>query len=73
LLRGNKSVDKSKGIDIAFVFSHLGMFTDSEFVRAIVQYNKQWRKLELPDTEVITRAKRRSVLRKLFSRSRSEE
>ncbi len=68
LLRGNKTVDRSKGINIGYVFSHLNSFDDSGFVKALVQYNKHWRKVELLDTEVKIRPERKSLFPKFFSR-----
>jgi hypothetical protein len=68
LLRGNKSIDKTKGINIAYVFSILDKFTDEDFVRAFVQYNKHWRKVELPDSDVAPVREKKGLFKKLFSK-----
>jgi hypothetical protein len=59
LLRGNRSINRSKGIDMNYIFSNLGMFSDSDFRRALVQYNKQWRKVDLHDTDVVIEKKKK--------------
>jgi hypothetical protein len=66
LLRGNTKVDKSKGIDMNFVFSNLDKFSDDDFVKAFVQYNRHWRKVELPDTEVAIGKEKKGLFKKIF-------
>lgn len=68
LLRGNTSVDKSRGINIAYVFDNLKKFSDSEFVKAAVQYNKQWRKAELHDADAAVGVEKKGLFKKIFSR-----
>lgn len=66
LLRGNTSIDKTKGINIAYVFENLDKFSDAEFVKALVQYNKQWRKVELIDSDAAIGKEKKGLFRKLF-------
>jgi hypothetical protein len=66
LLRGNKSIDRTKGINVAYVFSVLDKFPDEDFVRAFVQYNKHWRKVELPDSDVAHVKEKKGLFKKLF-------
>jgi hypothetical protein len=68
LLRGNTSVDKSKGINIAYVFENLDKFSDDEFIKAMVQYNKQWRKVELLDSDAAIGEEKKGLLKKIFPR-----
>lgn len=65
LLRGNPKIDKSGGINIDFIFSNLDKFDDYDFVRAFVQYNKHWHKVELLDSEVAS-GKGKGFLKKIF-------
>lgn len=66
LLRGNTKIDKSKGIDIDFIFLHLDKFTDYEFVYAFVQYNRHWRKVALPDADVAEVKEKKGLFKKIF-------
>jgi len=66
LLRGNTSIDKTKGINIAYVFENLNRFTDDEFIKALVQYNKQWKKVELYDSDAAIGAEKKGLFKKLF-------
>jgi hypothetical protein len=68
LLRGNTTVDKSRGINIAYVFENLNKFTDGEFIKALVQYNKQWRKAELLDSDVVLAEEKKGLFNKMFNR-----
>ncbi|MGH2575503.1 MAG: hypothetical protein ACRDFC_07370, partial [Ignavibacteria bacterium] len=68
LLRGNKSVDKAKGINIDYVFSNLQQFTDDDFRGALEEYNKHWRKVDLKEFTLSTPPKRKGFFGKLFSR-----
>jgi hypothetical protein len=68
LLRGNTSIDKTKGINIAFVFDNLAKFSNPEFVKALVQYNKQWRKIELFDSDVAIETPKEGIFKKLFNK-----
>lgn len=68
LLRGNTTINKSKGINIAYVFDNLNKFSDAEFVRTVVQYNKQWRKVELPDSDAAIGEEKKGLFKKLFSK-----
>jgi len=65
LLRGNTKIDRAKGININYIFENLDMFSDDEFVKAFVQYNKQYRKITLPDAE-IAKPKKKGILGKWF-------
>jgi len=65
LLRGNPKIDRSGGINIGYIFSNLDKFDDDDFVRAFVQYNKHWHKVELPDSDVAT-GKRKGLFKKIF-------
>jgi hypothetical protein len=67
LLRGNPKIDKTGGINIGFIFSNLDKFDDDDFIRAFVQYNKHWHKVELPDSDVAV-SKRKGLFKKIFSR-----
>ncbi len=66
LLRGNTSIDKTNGINIAYVFENLNKFSDAEFIKALVQYNKQWRKVELPDSDAAIGGEKKGLFKKLF-------
>jgi len=66
LLRGNTNIDKTKGIDMNFVFSNLDKFSDDDFVKAFVQYNKHWRKVELPDTDAALGKEKKGLFKKIF-------
>jgi hypothetical protein len=66
LLRGNRKIDKTKGIDMNFIFSNLDKFDDNDFVRAFVQYNKHWHKVELLDSDAAV-SKRKGLFKKIFS------
>jgi hypothetical protein len=68
LLRGNKSIDKTKGINIAYIFENLNKFSDDEFIRALVQYNKQWRKVELIDSDAAIGKEKKGLFKKILSR-----
>jgi hypothetical protein len=68
LLRGNTSIDKTKGINIAYVFENLNKFSDNEFIKAFVQYNKQWRKIELIDSEAAINEEKKGLFKKLFTK-----
>ncbi len=68
LLRGNTSIDKTKGINIAYVFENLKKFSDAEFVKALVRYNKQWRKVELLDSDAAIGAEKKGLFKKIFNR-----
>jgi hypothetical protein len=68
LLRGNTTVDKTKGINISFVFENLNNFSDDEFIKAMVQYNKQWRKVELPDSDAAIGGEKKGLFKKIFSK-----
>lgn len=52
LLRGNTRIDRRKGINVNYIFENLELFNDEDFVKAFVQYNKQYKKINLPDSEV---------------------
>lgn len=65
LLRGNTKIDRTKGVNIEYIFENLEMFSDSDFVKAFVQYNKQYHKISLPDTE-IAGPKKKGLIKKLF-------
>ena len=65
LLRGNPKIDKSGGINIGFIFSNLEKFEDDDFIRAFVQYNKHWHKIELLDSDVAF-GKRKGLFKKIF-------
>jgi len=47
MLRGNTRIDRTKGLDISYVFSNLKIFKDDDFRKALVQYNKHWRRVDL--------------------------
>ena len=64
LLRGNTKIDRRKGININYVFNNPGLFDDSDIVKAFVQYNKQYHKINLPDADVAKPKK--GVLKKFF-------
>jgi len=68
LLRGNASIDKTKGINIAYVFENLKKFSDAEFVKALVQYNKQWKKVELVDSDAAIDAEKKGLFKKIFNK-----
>lgn len=68
LLRGNASIDKTKGINIAYVFENLKKFSDAEFVKALVQYNKQWKKVELYDSDAAIEEEKKGLFKKLFTK-----
>ena len=59
LLRGNRTINRSKGIDMNYIFSNLSLFSDEDFRRAMVQYNKQWHKVDLRDAEVVLEKKKK--------------
>jgi hypothetical protein len=65
LLRGNTKIEKTKGINIKYVFEHLDMFGDNDITKAFVQYNKQYHKISLPDAE-IAKPKEKGLVGKLF-------
>jgi hypothetical protein len=68
LLRGNTTVDKSRGINIAYVFENHKQFSDDEFIKALVQYNKQWRKAELLDSDAVLAEEKKGLFGKMFNR-----
>jgi hypothetical protein len=47
LLRGDRRIDKSKGIDVDYIFSNLKLFKTEDFRRALAEYNKHWRKVNI--------------------------
>lgn len=65
LLRGNTKIDRTKGININYVFENINMFKNEEIVKAFIQYNKQYRKIDLPETE-LTKTKKKGIMGKLF-------
>jgi hypothetical protein len=52
LLRGNSEIDRTKGVNIDYIFKNLDLFKDEDVVKAFVQYNKQYKKIDLPDKEI---------------------
>ena len=64
LLRGNTKIDRTKGININYVFENIKIFSDNDIVKAFIQYNKQYRKINLPETEV--KDKKKGILGKIF-------
>lgn len=66
LLRGNSSIDRTKGINMNYIFDNLKKFKDSDFVKALVQYNKQWRKLDLSKSEIKPVKEKVSLFSKIF-------
>lgn len=68
LLRGNTSIDKTKGINMPYVFDNLAKFSNPEFVKALVQYNKQWRKVELLDSDAEIGKEKKGLFKKIFNR-----
>jgi hypothetical protein len=65
LLRGNPKIDKSGGINIAYIFSNLDKFDDDDFIRAFVQYNKHWHKVGLKDSDIV-HSKKKGLFKKIF-------
>lgn len=65
LLRGNTKIDRTKGVNINYIFENMDLFSDDDFVKAFVQYNKQYRKINLPDAE-IAKPKKSGIIKKLF-------
>ncbi|MFI5145012.1 MAG: hypothetical protein ACHQJ4_05390 [Ignavibacteria bacterium] len=65
LMRGNTKIDRTKGININYIFENLDLFSDDDFVKAFVQYNKQYRKIDLPDAE-IAKPKKSGFIKKIF-------
>ena len=65
LIRGNTKIDRTKGININYIFENMNMFSDGEIIRAFVQYNKQYHKISLPDAE-IAKPKKKGILGKWF-------
>lgn len=59
LLRGNTRIDRSKGVNINYIFENLDLFKDEEFVKAFVQYNRQYKKIDLPDAGIERDKKKR--------------
>ncbi|MGA2669276.1 MAG: hypothetical protein ABSF32_10245 [Ignavibacteria bacterium] len=51
MLRGNTKIDRTKGVNVDYVFSNLKMFKDDDFRKALVQYNKHWRRVDLSRLE----------------------
>ena len=61
-------IKKTKGINIAYVFENLKKFTDDEFIKALVQYNKQWKKAELLDSDAAIGTEKKGLFKKLFTK-----
>ncbi len=53
---------------MAYVFDNLQKFNNEEFVKALVQYNKQWRKVELMDSDAALGKEKKGLFKKLFSK-----
>ncbi|RPI18297.1 MAG: hypothetical protein EHM58_06120 [Ignavibacteriae bacterium] len=66
LLRGNTSIDRTKGINMNYIFDNLNKFKDGDFVKALVQYNKQWHKVNLSKIELKPIKEKASLFSKIF-------
>lgn len=66
LLRGNKAINKKKGIDLNDVFSNLNLFDTEDFKQALLEYNKHWRKIDLTEFNLDTESPKKSLLNRLF-------
>lgn len=51
LLRGKTNIDKTKGVNVKYVMDHNEIFKDEDYIKAFVQYSKQWRKIDLSKYE----------------------
>lgn len=69
LLRGNTTIDRTKGIDMDYIFDNLSLFKDNEFKKALITYNKQWRKLDLSKLESAAENKKPGFFSRLFKRN----
>ena len=68
LLRGNKAINKKKGIDLNYVFSNLDLFDAEDFKQALLEYNKHWRKIDLTEFNLIAESPKGSIFSRLFLR-----
>jgi hypothetical protein len=68
LLRGNKAINKKKGIDLNYVFSNLNLFDAEDFKYALLEYNKHWRKIDLTEFNLIIESPKGSIFSRLFLR-----
>jgi hypothetical protein len=65
LLRGNTKIDRTKGVNINFIFEKLNLFSDDEIIKAFVQYNKQYHKVNLLDTD-LRKTKKKGIFGKFL-------
>lgn len=70
LLRGNTAIDRTKGIDMNYIFDNLSAFSDYNFKKAVINYNKQWRKLDLSETESAEGAKKPGLFSRIFKKNK---
>ncbi len=69
LLRGNTTIDRTKGINMDYIFDNLSLFKDNEFKKALITYNKQWRKLDLSKVESPAENKKSGFFSKIFKKN----
>jgi hypothetical protein len=68
LLRGNISIDRTKGINMNYIFDNLNLFKDDDFRKALINYNKQWRKLDLSEIESGEAGKKSGLFTRIFKK-----
>jgi hypothetical protein len=68
LLRGRTTIDRSKGLDVGYIFSNLKMFTDDDFRKALIQYNKHWRRVDLTRLESKDITEKKGIFRKILGK-----
>ena len=68
LLRGRTNINRSKGVDIGYVFSNLQLFKDDDFRKALVQYNKHWRRVDLSRLESKPFMETKGLFGKIFGK-----
>ena len=68
MLRGNSRIDRTKGLDISYVFSNLKLFNDDDFRKAVVQYNKHWRRVDLNRLDSKPFMEKKGLFGKIFGK-----
>jgi hypothetical protein len=69
LLRGNTTIDRTKGINMNHIFGNLSLFSDNDFKKAMINYNKQWRKLDLSKVESTAGEKKSGLFSRIFRKN----
>ena len=68
LLRGNTSIERTKGINMNYIFDNLNKFKDNDFIKAFVNYNKQWHKVNSSKIELKPVKEKTGLFGKLFGK-----